>query len=77
MTTESNRALANSRNGFWHNSSVLLLQSKTRLRRFGQLAKRKALNYLSDLPLLTSVWLARYMLWREIRRQRRQSKRWS
>jgi hypothetical protein len=69
MTTQSNRALAHSKNGLWYVSSVLLLQSKARLRRFGRLARRKASNYLKDLPLLTSVWLARYMLWREIRRR--------
>jgi hypothetical protein len=38
-----------------------------------QLARKKILNYVSDLSLLTSVWLARYMVWREMRRRRRQS----
>jgi len=70
MTTQSNRALTSVRSGsglvsgFW-------LRSTVRLSRFGLLARKKALNYLRDLPLFISVGLARYMLWREVRRQRR------
>ena len=73
MMSRSNRVLANLRSGPWLLSSVLSFQKKERLSRFVQLARTKTLNYVSDLSLLTSVWLARYMVWREMRRRRRQS----
>jgi hypothetical protein len=72
MMIQTNRVLASLRNGTPLVSSVLL-QHKARLSKLGQLAKRKALNYLKDLPLLAAVWWARYMLWREVRRRRRQT----
>ena len=74
MMDQSNRVRASLRNGPWLVSSVLSYQRSPRLNRFVQLARKKTLNYLGDLSLLASVWLARYMVWREIRRKRPASK---
>jgi hypothetical protein len=64
MMTQSNRVLARLTNRPWISAHF---------NKLAHLARKKILNYVSDLSLLTSVWLARYMVWREMRRRRRQS----
>ncbi len=73
MMIQINRVLTSLSNGPWVLLSVVSRHEQRRWTTFKQFARKTILNYAKDLSLLTSLWLARYIVWREMRRRRRQS----